>query len=106
MYCITNSSSISFFGFYTDQPNADGQSSYQEHSVLFIWQGRHAQISEQDLSLPSSLQNEPRVFIKQGEEPPCFLQLFNGGLIIHKARSDRCAGVCVNLDDTAIHSMS
>ncbi|XP_062874899.1 supervillin isoform X2 [Trichomycterus rosablanca] len=66
------------------QAIAEGQSSDQERSALFVWQGRHTQINEQNFSLPPSLQNEPRVFIKQGEEPACFLQLFKGGLIIHR----------------------
>ncbi|KAL6476690.1 hypothetical protein MHYP_G00151890 [Metynnis hypsauchen] len=64
----------------------------QERSALFIWQGRHSQISEQDLSPPLTVQSEPRVVIKEGQEPPCFLQLFQGGLVIHRGRSSNHSG--------------
>lgn len=28
------------------------------------------------------------VVVPQGKEPPCFLQLFHGGLVIHKSKRD------------------
>ncbi|KAF5903216.1 supervillin-like isoform X5, partial [Clarias magur] len=68
---------------------SEDQSSDQESSALFIWQGRHSQINGPDLSLPLSFAKEPRVNVKEGEEPPCFLQLFQGGLVIHKGHSKR-----------------
>ncbi|KAL7860699.1 hypothetical protein AOLI_G00170480 [Acnodon oligacanthus] len=64
----------------------------QERSALFIWQGRRSQISEQDLSPPLTVQSEPRVVIKEGQEPPCFLQLFQGGLVIHRGHSSSHSG--------------
>ncbi|XP_036445253.1 supervillin isoform X4 [Colossoma macropomum] len=64
----------------------------QERSALFIWRGRHSQIREQDLSPPLTIQSEPRVVIKEGQEPPCFLQLFQGGLVIHRGHSSNCSG--------------
>ncbi|KAM9457917.1 supervillin isoform 2-T2 [Clarias gariepinus] len=66
---------------------SEDQSSDQESSALFIWQERHSQINDPDPSLPSSFAKEPRVNVKKGEEPPCFLQLFQGGLVIHKGHS-------------------
>ncbi|XP_072549807.1 supervillin [Salminus brasiliensis] len=59
----------------------------QERTALFIWQGQQSQISGQDLTLPLTVQSEPRVIVKEGEEPPCFLQLFQGGLVIHRGLS-------------------
>ena len=64
----------------------------QEHSALFIWRGRHSQISEQDLSPPLTIQSEPRVVINEGQEPSCFLQLFQGGLVIHRGHSSNRPG--------------
>ncbi|KAG9264219.1 supervillin-like isoform X1 [Astyanax mexicanus] len=64
----------------------------QERTALFIWQGQHSQFSGQELSLPLTSQNEPRVIIKEGEEPPCFLQLFQGGLVIHGGVSSNRTG--------------
>ncbi|KAF7697854.1 hypothetical protein HF521_004364 [Silurus meridionalis] len=65
----------------------EDQSLDQESAAFFIWQGRHSQINALDLSLPLPFGNEPQVNVKEGEEPPCFLQLFQGGLIIHKGHS-------------------
>ncbi|XP_017352126.1 supervillin isoform X3 [Ictalurus punctatus] len=65
----------------------EDQSLDQESSALFIWQGRLSQINAPDLSLPLSFANEPRVNVKEGEEPPCFLQLFQGGLVIRRRHS-------------------
>ncbi|TSK28031.1 Supervillin [Bagarius yarrelli] len=62
----------------------EDQSLDHEHSALFIWQGRHSGVDQLEPSLPLSLSTDPRVNIKEGEEPPCFLQLFQGGLVIHK----------------------
>ncbi|XP_060747975.1 supervillin isoform X2 [Tachysurus vachellii] len=66
---------------------SEDQSLDQENSALFIWQGRHSQVNRLDLSLPLSFVNEPRVNVKEGAEPPCFLQLFQGGLILHRGHS-------------------
>ncbi|XP_076851834.1 supervillin isoform X2 [Brachyhypopomus gauderio] len=68
------------------------QSLGPERSALFIWQGRHSQIKGRDLSLPLTTENEPGVFIREGAEPPCFLQLFQGGMTIHREHSHNRAG--------------
>lgn len=64
----------------------------QEKSGLFIWKGRHSSISGQDLSSSLTKQCCPQVFVKEGEEPPCFLQLFHGGMIIYRQHSSRDVG--------------
>ncbi|KAL0992477.1 hypothetical protein UPYG_G00093840 [Umbra pygmaea] len=57
--------------------------SQTERSALFLWQGRHSQISGGGASGLRS-HEEAQVIVPQGMEPPCFLQLFQGGLVIHK----------------------
>ncbi|XP_048052881.1 supervillin isoform X2 [Megalobrama amblycephala] len=56
----------------------------QEHSALFIWKGRHSNTSGQDLSPALTNQCSSQVFVTEGEEPPCFLQLFQGGMVIYR----------------------
>lgn len=34
-----------------------------------------------------------KVVVPQGKEPPCFLQLFQGGLVIHKGKREQA---CIN----------
>ncbi|XP_043090608.1 supervillin [Puntigrus tetrazona] len=64
----------------------------QERSALFIWKGRHSNISGQDLSPALTNQCSSQVFITEGEEPPCFLQLFQGGLVIYRQQQSRDTG--------------
>ncbi|KAK9977888.1 hypothetical protein ABG768_019672 [Culter alburnus] len=59
----------------------------QEHSALFIWKGRHSNTSGQDLSPALTNQCSSQVFVTEGEEPPCFLQLFQGGMVIYRKHS-------------------
>ncbi|XP_057202957.1 supervillin isoform X2 [Triplophysa rosa] len=64
----------------------------QEKSVLFIWKGRQSSISGRDLSSSLTKQSSPQVFVKEGEEPPCFLQLFQGRMVIYRQHSSRDVG--------------
>lgn len=65
----------------------------QEKSALFIWKGRHSDISGRELSSVLTKQCSPRLFVKEGEEPPCFLQLFQGGMVIYRQHSNRDVGL-------------
>ncbi|XP_035384801.1 supervillin isoform X2 [Electrophorus electricus] len=65
---------------------------FLEKSALFIWQGRHSQVEGQDLSSQLTNKNEPQEIVTEGEEPACFLQLFQGGLVIHREKSSNRAG--------------
>ncbi|XP_026064484.1 supervillin-like isoform X2 [Carassius auratus] len=64
----------------------------QERSALFIWKGRHSSISGRDLSSALTNQCSSQVFVTEGEEPPCFLQLFQGGMVIYRQQQSRDTG--------------
>lgn len=60
----------------------------RERTACFFWQGHHSSISEKGTSALMTVElgsfRGSQVLVSQGKEPPCFLQLFQGGLIIHK----------------------
>ncbi|XP_041829593.1 supervillin [Melanotaenia boesemani] len=60
----------------------------RERIACFFWQGRHSSVSEKGTSALMTVElgshRGSQVLVSQGKEPPCFLQLFQGGLIIHK----------------------
>uniref|UniRef100_A0A667YY86 Supervillin c n=1 Tax=Myripristis murdjan TaxID=586833 RepID=A0A667YY86_9TELE len=68
----------------------------QQKTAFFLWRGRHSTVSGRDTAaflavylskpLPSF-----QVVVPQGKEPPCFLQLFRGGLVIHKGRREEAS---------------
>ncbi|XP_016122876.1 supervillin-like isoform X2 [Sinocyclocheilus grahami] len=64
----------------------------QERSALFIWKGRHSNVSGRGLSSALTNQCSSQVFVTEGEEPPCFLQLFQGGMVIYRQQQSRDTG--------------
>ncbi|XP_029364826.1 supervillin isoform X3 [Echeneis naucrates] len=64
----------------------------KENAAFFLWRGRHSNVSGRDtaafLSIGMKNLEESQVVVPQGKEPPCFLQLFQGGLVIHKGRRE------------------
>ncbi|XP_047232858.1 supervillin isoform X3 [Girardinichthys multiradiatus] len=64
----------------------------RERIACFFWQGRHSSASEKGTSALMTVElgshRGSQVLVTQGKEPPCFLQLFQGGLIIHKGSRD------------------
>ncbi|XP_051742779.1 supervillin isoform X2 [Ctenopharyngodon idella] len=64
----------------------------QERSALFIWKGRHSNTSGRELSPALTNQCSSQVFVTEGEEPPCFLQLFQGGMVIYRKHSRDTGG--------------
>ncbi|XP_061565342.1 supervillin isoform X2 [Cololabis saira] len=60
----------------------------RERTACFFWQGRHSSVSEKGTSALMTVElgshRGSQMLVSQGKEPPCFLQLFQGGLIIHK----------------------
>ncbi|XP_054615893.1 supervillin [Dunckerocampus dactyliophorus] len=68
------------------------ESEQKENAAFFLWRGRHSAVSGRDtaafLSIGVNNNEESQVVIHQGKEPPCFLQLFQGGLIIHKGHRE------------------
>uniref|UniRef100_A0A8C7KDX2 Supervillin n=1 Tax=Oncorhynchus kisutch TaxID=8019 RepID=A0A8C7KDX2_ONCKI len=59
----------------------------KEKCCYFFWQGRNSTVSEKGTSALMTVElDEERgaqVQVQQGKELPCFLQCFNGGMIIH-----------------------
>uniref|UniRef100_A0A672JCB1 Supervillin-like n=1 Tax=Salarias fasciatus TaxID=181472 RepID=A0A672JCB1_SALFA len=60
----------------------------RERTACFFWQGRHSSVSEKGTSALMTVElgshRGSQVLVSQGKEPPCFLQLFRGCLVIHK----------------------
>uniref|UniRef100_UPI0037E86EEB supervillin n=1 Tax=Semicossyphus pulcher TaxID=241346 RepID=UPI0037E86EEB len=73
----------------------DGVAGQKENSALFLWRGRHSCVSGRDtaafLSIGMKNQEESQVVVPQGKEPPCFLQLFQGGLVLHRGKRDEAS---------------
>ncbi|XP_075443820.1 supervillin isoform X16 [Ascaphus truei] len=64
----------------------------KEKCAYFFWQGRHSPVSEKGTSALMTIElDEERgaqVQVLQGKEHPCFLQCFQGGMIVHAGRRE------------------
>ncbi|XP_073533702.1 supervillin isoform X3 [Phyllobates terribilis] len=64
----------------------------KEKCAYFFWQGRHSPVSEKGTSALMTIElDEERgsqVQVLQGKEPPCFLQCFDGGMVVHAGRRE------------------
>ncbi|XP_078125155.1 supervillin isoform X2 [Sander vitreus] len=64
----------------------------KEYTAFFLWRGRDSSVSGRDtaafLSIGINNHEDSQVVVPQGKEPPCFLQLFQGGLAIHKGKRE------------------
>uniref|UniRef100_W5KZR3 Supervillin a n=1 Tax=Astyanax mexicanus TaxID=7994 RepID=W5KZR3_ASTMX len=64
----------------------------KEKCSYFFWQGRNSTVSEKGTSALMTVElDEERgaqVQVLQGKEPPCFLQCFNGGMIVHAGKRE------------------
>ncbi|XP_034008756.1 supervillin-like isoform X3 [Trematomus bernacchii] len=64
----------------------------KERCCYFFWQGRNSTVSEKGTSALMTVElDEERgaqVQVQQGKEPPCFLQCFNGGMIVHAGKRE------------------
>ncbi|KAM9323583.1 supervillin isoform 2-T2 [Pholidichthys leucotaenia] len=73
-------------------PEARSSGPGKEKCCYFFWQGRHSTVSEKGTSALMTVElDEERgaqVQVQQGKEPPCFLQCFNGGMIIHAGKRE------------------
>ncbi|KAG7504626.1 supervillin-like isoform X3 [Solea senegalensis] len=69
--------------------------SQKENTAFFLWRGRHSSASGRDtaafLSIGMNNLEESQVLVPQGKEPPCFLQLFQGGLVIHRGKREEAS---------------
>uniref|UniRef100_A0A3Q3R242 HP domain-containing protein n=1 Tax=Monopterus albus TaxID=43700 RepID=A0A3Q3R242_MONAL len=73
-------------------PEARSTGPGKEKCCYFFWQGRHSTVSEKGTSALMTVElDEERgaqVQVQQGKEPPCFLQCFMGGMIIHAGKRE------------------
>ncbi|KAA0725187.1 Supervillin [Triplophysa tibetana] len=64
----------------------------KEKCCYFFWQGRNSTVSEKGTSALMTVElDEERgaqMLVQQGKEPPCFLQCFNGGMIVHAGKRE------------------
>ncbi|XP_051771006.1 supervillin a isoform X12 [Ctenopharyngodon idella] len=64
----------------------------KEKCSYFFWQGRNSTVNEKGTSALMTVElDEERgaqVQVQQGKEPPCFLQCFNGGMIVHAGKRE------------------
>lgn len=76
--------------------NVNGlDSGLEENTAFFLWRGRHSSVTGRDtaafLSIGINNQEASQVVVPQGKEPPCFLQLFKGGLVIHRGTREEAS---------------
>ncbi|XP_072769541.1 supervillin-like [Nerophis lumbriciformis] len=64
----------------------------REKCCYFFWQGRNSTISEKGTSALMTLELDQergaQIQVQQGKEPPCFLQCFRGGMVVHAGRRE------------------
>ncbi|XP_017161930.1 supervillin isoform X3 [Poecilia reticulata] len=99
-YVIRWTYSITAFDNRNSQDECGNVSKPQENTAFFLWRGRHSSVSGRDtaafLSIGMNNQEDSQLVVPQGKEPPCFLQLFQGGLVIHKGKQEEPASTAAD----------
>ncbi|XP_034075777.1 supervillin isoform X6 [Gymnodraco acuticeps] len=94
-YVIRWTYSINTVDKMNSTDECSGSPEQKENTAFFLWRGRHSSVSGRDtaafLSIGTNKQGESQVVVPQGKEPPCFLQLFQGGLVVHKGKREEAS---------------
>ncbi|XP_033999333.1 supervillin isoform X2 [Trematomus bernacchii] len=94
-YVIRWTYSINTVDKMNSTDECSGSPEQKENTAFFLWRGRHSSVSGRDtaafLSIGTNNQEESQVVVPQGKEPPCFLQLFQGGLVVHKGKREEAS---------------
>uniref|UniRef100_W5N0P6 Supervillin d n=1 Tax=Lepisosteus oculatus TaxID=7918 RepID=W5N0P6_LEPOC len=91
-YCITNAVGKRQKPDQVGSGGGGGGGPGRERCACFFWQGSCSSASGKGASALMTVergsQRGAQVQVTQGKEPPCFLQLFQGGMVVHKGSRD------------------
>nr|XP_015217402.1 PREDICTED: supervillin-like isoform X3 [Lepisosteus oculatus] len=91
-YCITNVVGKRQKPDQVGSGGGGGGGPGRERCACFFWQGSCSSASGKGASALMTVergsQRGAQVQVTQGKEPPCFLQLFQGGMVVHKGSRD------------------
>ncbi|XP_064421481.1 supervillin isoform X3 [Latimeria chalumnae] len=77
----------SIVGKYQKPEQISGGGAGKEKYAYFFWQGCKSSVSAKGASalmtVELDMERGAQVLVSQSKEPPCFLQLFQGGMVIH-----------------------